>query len=111
MPRFAARRLCVLGLLLCATGCAGSQGLSQKFVVFFEPWSAALDDSAVATVRAAADWANAHPGASVVVNGYADPTGSQRANVDMSRTRAQLVVDQVAQDGVARQRIRLTAHG
>jgi cytochrome c oxidase subunit 2 len=111
MRRFAARRLCVLGLLLCATGCAAWQGPSQKFVVFFQQWSAALDDPAFETVRAAANWANAHPNASIVVNGYADPTGSQQANIDMSRTRAQLVVDQLVRDGVPRPRIRLAAHG
>jgi outer membrane protein OmpA-like peptidoglycan-associated protein len=47
----------------------------------------------------------------VSVSGFADPEGSQRANIDISRTRAQVVVDQLVRDGVARDRIRLTAHG
>ena len=50
-------------------------------------------------------------GPEVTVSGYADPEGSQQANIAMSRTRAQVVADQLVRDGVARRRISMTAHG
>jgi len=58
-----------------------------------------------------AKWAADHPNQSVAVNGFADPEGSKQANIDISRTRAQLVVDQLVKDGVSQQRIRLGAKG
>ncbi len=109
--RLAASRLCLMGLLAFLGACAAGAQSGQKFSVFFQEWSAALDDAAIGTVSGAARWANEHPGAPVTVTGYADPQGSKQANVAMSRTRAQVVVDQLVRDGVARGRIRLAAHG
>jgi outer membrane protein OmpA-like peptidoglycan-associated protein len=109
--RLVASRLYLIGLLASLGACATGALTSQKFPVFFQEWSAALDDAATNTVAGAAKWANEHPNAPVTVSGYADPEGSQQANVAMSRTRAQVVVDQLVRDGVARGRIRQTAHG
>ncbi len=84
---------------------------SQKFVVFFQEWSAGLDDNAQGAINAAAGWAGQHPAQAVTVTGFAAPDGSQQANIDLSRTRAQVVTDQLQKDGVANSRIRLTAKG
>ncbi len=105
------RRLAVL-LLLCLGACtASAPEASQRFVVYFQEWSAGLDDNAQKAIIGAAHWAQQHPTEAVTVTGYADPDGSQKANVDLSRTRAQVVVDQLTRDGVEPGRIRLTAHG
>ncbi len=107
------RRL-VAGLLLLSSlaACSNSDPpASQKFLVFFQEWSASLDDNAQGAITAAAGWAAQHPAEVVTVTGFAAPDGSQEANVALSRTRAQVVVDQLQKDGVANSRIRLTAQG
>ena len=112
MRRLVVRRLGLIGLLVCMAACTSAPPAApQRFVVYFQEWSAALDDSAQGTVAAAAKWAADHPNQSVAVNGFADPEGSKQANIDISRTRAQLVVDQLVKDGVSQQRIRLGAKG
>jgi len=108
------RRLAVLAVPLLA-GCtllaAPTPPAGEKFVVFFTEWSAAIDDPAAAAIRAAADSAGRQPDATVVVTGFADPQGSAAANIELSRTRAQVVYDQLIRDGVAAGRIRRAAHG
>jgi outer membrane protein OmpA-like peptidoglycan-associated protein len=107
------RRFGILFLLLCLT--AGSSWAAdppgQKFVVFFQDWSAALDDSAQAVISNAAEWVKAHPGNVAHVNGFADPVGSKKANALLSDLRAQIVVDQLLSDGVDQNRIRQRGHG
>ena len=105
------RRLWVLGLLLAIGACAAPPPASQVLVVYFQEWSADLDDSAQAIVKSAATWANSNPAAPVAVIGYADPEGSPQANRDISRTRARVVADTLIADGVAKQRVTVTAHG
>jgi outer membrane protein OmpA-like peptidoglycan-associated protein len=107
------RRFGILFLLLCVT--AGSSWAAdppgQKFVVFFQDWSAALDDSAQAVISNAAEWVKSHPGNIAHVNGFADPAGSRKANTLLSELRAQMVVDQLLSDGVGQNRIRQRGHG
>jgi outer membrane protein OmpA-like peptidoglycan-associated protein len=107
------RRLGLLLLLLCAaTGSARAADLpAQKFVVFFQEWSAAIDDNAQAVIGNAAAWVKSHPGNIAHVNGFADPTGSREANILLSELRAQVVVDQLKTDGVDQSRVRQRGHG
>ncbi|MGA8196660.1 MAG: OmpA family protein [Acetobacteraceae bacterium] len=107
------RRLGILFLLLSvATGSVRAADVpSQKFVVFFQEWSAALDDSAQTVIGQAAEWVKSHPGNVAHVNGFADPTGSKKANALLSDLRAQMVVDQLQTDGVDSNRIRQRGHG
>lgn len=84
---------------------------SQKFVVFFQEWSAALDDSAQSVLAQAADWVKAHPGNLAHVNGFASTVGSRQANILLADLRAQIVVDQLLSDGVEAARIRQRGHG
>jgi outer membrane protein OmpA-like peptidoglycan-associated protein len=79
--------------------------------VFFQEWSAALDPAALSTIASAAAAANKLPTQRVVVTGAADTIGSAKANQDLSRTRAQVVADQLITDGVAAGRIKLKAVG
>ena len=104
------RRVGILFLLLCvATGSTrAADAPSQKFVVFFQEWSAALDDPAQSVITQAAEWVKTHPGNVAHVNGFADPTGSKRANALLSDLRAQMVVDQL-QTELQKSRDRITA--
>lgn len=83
----------------------------QRFIVFFQEWSAGLDQPALATIAAAAQAAERAPTAAIDVTGYADPLGSVQANIYLTETRAQVVTDQLAADGVARSRIQQHAKG
>ena len=66
-----------------------------------------LNRLAAENARAVADKA----GRPVVVAGYADPTGSREANIDMSQTRAQVVADALVDHGVSPGRITKQARG
>jgi outer membrane protein OmpA-like peptidoglycan-associated protein len=84
---------------------------TQKVVIYFQEWSAAFDDSALASIAKAADYIKAHPGLPIHVAGFADPTGSKQANILMSELRAQVVVDQLVTDGVPARSIGQVGHG
>jgi outer membrane protein OmpA-like peptidoglycan-associated protein len=107
------RRLGILFLLLCAA--AGSaraaDAPSQNFVVYFQEWSASLDDSAQSVISRAAELLKSQGGNVAHVNGFADPTGSKKANILLADLRAQMVVDQLQSDGADPRRIRQRGHG
>jgi outer membrane protein OmpA-like peptidoglycan-associated protein len=106
-------RLGLLLLLLCAaTGSArAADPTPQKFVVFFQEWSAAIDDSAQEVISHAADWVKSHPGNVAHVNGFASTVGSRQANILLADLRAQVVVDQLLTDGVDAKRVQQRGHG
>ncbi len=83
----------------------------RTYIVFFQEWCAAFDAPALATIAAAAAEAGKEPGATITVTGYADPLGSVQANIYLTETRAQVVTDQLATDGVTPARIRQRAAG
>jgi cytochrome c oxidase subunit 2 len=101
-------RLAALLLLGLLAGTAHAQQ-APTYVVCFQEWSAALDEPAQGAIANAATWAKAHPTTTAQVVGSADPTGSRAANILLSELRAQVVVDQLATDGVDTQRIVRTA--
>jgi outer membrane protein OmpA-like peptidoglycan-associated protein len=106
------RRIVFLFLLCFAVARAdAAEQPAPKFVVFFEEWSARLDDAALAVISDAADNAKAHPGVVLHVDGFADPTGSRKANALLTDLRAQVVIDQLQTDGVPPARIRGRGHG
>jgi outer membrane protein OmpA-like peptidoglycan-associated protein len=107
------RRLGILLLLSFAVAASAraADAPAQRFVVYFQEWSAALDDSAQSVIGQAAEWVKSHPGNIAHVNGFADPTGSKRANELLSDLRAQMVVDQLQIDGVDPKRVRQRGHG
>jgi outer membrane protein OmpA-like peptidoglycan-associated protein len=99
-------------LLIAATGTLpAADDPPQRFVVFFQEWSAALDDSAQSVISQAADWVKAHPGYAAHVNGFASTVGSRQANILLADLRAQIVVDQLVSDGLAAARIRQRGRG
>src|SRR5271154_1570970 len=105
------RRFACLVLLAIAACTAPASAPPHRIIVFFQEWSAAIDNPASNAITSAAQWAKDHPGDPIKVTGYADPTGSVEANEYMSRTRAQVVADQLVTDGVDRSRIVIGAQG
>ncbi len=93
-------------------GMAGGQGPTTPATpVFFQPFSAALDQPALTIIAATAKAANAQPDAPITVTGAADSVGSTKANELLSQTRAQVVADALVTDGVAPSRITVTGIG
>jgi outer membrane protein OmpA-like peptidoglycan-associated protein len=105
MRRFA----CLLLIMIAA--CTTTGPPPHRIVVFFKEWSAAIDPAAAGAITEAAQWAKDHPADAIKVTGYADTTGSATANDYMSRTRAQVVADQLVTDGVDRSRLVIGAQG
>jgi|SRR5271166_4012238 len=105
------RRFACLLLVLVAACTATAPTPPHRILVFFQEWSAAIDKPASGAITEAAQWAKDHPADAIKVTGYADPTGSALANDYMSRTRAQVVADQLVTDGVDRSRIVIGAQG
>ena len=97
------RHLFALSLLLCLVACAQPSG--QRFVIYFDPSSAQVDDPAKAVLAAAADWAKKHADMPVKVAAYADTYGSEKANADFTRLRAKAVIDSLVSNGVPAARI------
>lgn len=106
-------RRALLGLALGAplAGCGLVAPATRTFPVFFEPWSANLDRASREAVDRAAAIARSSPGARVRVVGFADPEGSAAANIELSRLRAQVVMDELMAAGVAPGRILQSARG
>lgn len=77
---------------------------APDYRVFFAQWSAMLDPDALTVIASAAAWAVENPGAQVLVAEYLDPAGP-RAIADLSRLRAGLIEDKLADAGVAQARI------
>ncbi|HUB15933.1 MAG TPA: OmpA family protein [Acetobacteraceae bacterium] len=106
-------RRVMLSFLVCfiATQARADDLPVPKYVVFFQQWSAKLEDPALTVITHAADYAKAHPRQTVHVNAFADPTGSRRANILLTDLRAVMVMDQLQADGVPNNRIIGRGHG
>jgi OOP family OmpA-OmpF porin len=95
------RSLLAFAMMLCLAAPVQAQTpVGRIFVVFFQEWSAAIDDPALQVAAQAATLAKANPTQTVVVTGYADPSGSKRANELMSQLRAEMVFDALVAAGV-----------
>ncbi len=95
------RRLGILFLLLCVPPAAPRAADAPREIRRVLPGMVGRAGRlAQAVIAHAADWVKSHPGNVAHVNGFADPTGSKRANELLSDLRAQMVVDQLQTDGV-----------
>nr|WP_294551638.1 OmpA family protein [uncultured Rhodopila sp.] len=106
--RLIASLVVVAGLVL---GSPAARAQQPSFVIFFQLWSAAIDDQAQDVIAKAADWVKSHHARNVRVVGFADPTGSKKANILMSELRAQVVADGLTAAGVAPGAIRQVGTG
>jgi outer membrane protein OmpA-like peptidoglycan-associated protein len=98
----------IAGLVL---GSPAAHAQQPSFVIFFQLWSAGIDDQAQDVIAKAADWVKSHHTRNVRVIGFADPTGSRKANILLSELRAQVVTDGLTAAGVAPGAIRQVGSG
>ncbi|MDB5414462.1 MAG: OmpA family protein [Rubritepida sp.] len=84
---------------------------SRALPIFFEEWSARLDQPAEEALRDAARLADASPRTRLLVVGFAAPRGSREANMILSRLRARIVADTLIENGVRANRIRILYRG
>jgi peptidoglycan-associated lipoprotein len=73
--------------------------------------SAALSESARATLKANADWLKANPAARVQIEGHCDERGTAEYNMALGAKRAQAAADYLATLGIAGSRISTTSYG
>ncbi|MGE0223175.1 MAG: OmpA family protein [Acetobacteraceae bacterium] len=105
------RRVVALLLLITATvSVARAEEPARKYIVYFQEWSAAVDGPAEGIIKEVASMAQTRSGTLRIV-GFADPTGSRKANILLSELRAQRVVDLLADAGVAPSRLVLSGKG
>jgi len=84
---------------------------SPDTVVFFQPYSAALDQPALNLIATAAGKAQAQPNAPITITGSADNVGTPTANNTLSVARAQAVANTLESDGIPATRIAITGLG
>jgi len=84
---------------------------NRALPIFFEPWSAALEEPAQVALRQVADRIKANPRIPVLLVGFADPRGSREASMILSRLRARVVADTLIEHGVPNARIRILYRG
>ncbi len=83
---------------------------SPDYAVFFSQWSAMLDQDALIVINAAAARAKDNPDVPVILAEYLDPEGPP-AIADLTRLRAQLIEDRLAENGIARVRLERVRRG
>jgi outer membrane protein OmpA-like peptidoglycan-associated protein len=99
------RHLFALGLLFGLAACSLFEPSGRRFVIYFDPDSAQVIDTAKDVVVGAAAWAKDHPDKPVMVAAFADRNGSEKANADITHARAQAVIDLLVSNGVPATRI------
>jgi outer membrane protein OmpA-like peptidoglycan-associated protein len=105
-------RFCCAALLaVVAIGGCTRTPVSQKFSVYFEPYSATLDPLARDTIRSAADFASANPVLPVAVAGFAAPPDPKLDVDGLSAQRAAAVKQLLISNGVRPDRISTVANG
>jgi outer membrane protein OmpA-like peptidoglycan-associated protein len=84
---------------------------ARSYLVFFDWDKADLTDRAKQIIAEAASASTHVQHTRIEVNGYADRTGTARANQTLSRQRAEAVAAELVRDGVAREAIDIAAFG
>lgn len=100
------RHLFAVGLLLCLAACSLFEPSGRRFVIYFDPDSSQVVDTAKGVIVGAAAWAKDHPDMPVMVAAYSDINGTEKANADITRLRAQAVIDVLVSNGVPAARIK-----
>lgn len=99
-------------LLLVLSGCATLFGDNTRhFSIYFQPYSADLDDHARATVIDAASFAQSHGYQPIAVTGFSAPPDSAKDIEGLSAQRADVVKQALVTNGVGAGRITVTAAG
>ncbi|RPG81619.1 MAG: OmpA family protein [Crocinitomicaceae bacterium TMED114] len=81
------------------------EGLPETFTLAFPTGGAGLSLSAEYGLNTLIEWMAAYPGLRVLVTGHSDATGGDRANMALSRRRAQVVRWYLLEHGVSPDRV------
>lgn len=84
---------------------------NRALPIFFEAWSALLEEPAQVALREAAERAKTTPRIPILVVGHAGPRGSREATTTLSRLRARVVADELIANGIPAARIRILYRG
>jgi outer membrane protein OmpA-like peptidoglycan-associated protein len=84
---------------------------AENVDLFFATDSAGLDEDASSDLEKLADWAKCDSRNAVILEGYADPTGSKAHNLTLSGERAAAVRQRLIDMGVPSERIVVTIYG
>jgi outer membrane protein OmpA-like peptidoglycan-associated protein len=79
--------------------------------LFFDTASAELKPGADVELKKLADWARCHTQGAIILEGFADPRGSQQYNARLSAQRAGAVRQQLINMGVQSDKIVVVAFG
>jgi peptidoglycan-associated lipoprotein len=79
--------------------------------VYFNFDSAALSESARATLKANADWLKSNPAARVQIEGHCDERGTAEYNMALGAKRAQAAQDYLTTLGIAANRLSTVSYG
>ncbi|HBK05492.1 MAG TPA: hypothetical protein DDZ81_06450 [Acetobacteraceae bacterium] len=103
-------RWIALASLVALTAC-GSTAERRNFSVYFQPYSAELDQQALESAVNAAQYAQAHASLPVLVAGYSAPADPGRDVDGLSDQRADAIKRVLTDDGVSANRITIDANG
>jgi outer membrane protein OmpA-like peptidoglycan-associated protein len=88
------------------------QGSAQKADLYFDTNSASVEDGeASEKLKAIAEWARCHPKQAVILEGFADPRGTQKYNVGLSARRAVAVRSKLIEMGVRPTQLVIAVYG
>ena len=79
--------------------------MPEQFTLAFPTGGAGLSLSAEYGLNTLIEWMVAYPSMRVLVTGHSDATGDDRANMELSRRRAQVVRYYLLEHGVALERV------
>jgi outer membrane protein OmpA-like peptidoglycan-associated protein len=101
-----------IGFLVLASlaGCSWVSD-SRKYSVYFEPYSAELNQQAHDTIAAAASFAQSHPAQPIAIDGFSAPPDPNQDVDGLSAKRAETVKQALVIDGVSPNRITTSANG
>jgi outer membrane protein OmpA-like peptidoglycan-associated protein len=97
-------------LLVAVGGCSWLSD-SRKYSVYFEPYSADLNQQGHETITAVADFARSHPLQPVAIDGFSAPADPKRDIDGLSAQRADAVKQALIGGGIDAHRISVTANG
>ena len=103
--------VCATAAVAAAPGVSVAADVPALTTVFFPSWSALIDGPAQRAIANVATLVHQQPRLRVVLTGYASTIGSQEANSLLARLRAQVVLDELVQEGVPADRIAVSAVG
>jgi outer membrane protein OmpA-like peptidoglycan-associated protein len=98
-------------LLLGGLTSCSAQPNGQTYSVYFQPYSADIDQQALQTVHDAADFARAHHNLPIAVTGYSAPPDPDRDVPGLSAGRAAAVAHILASAGVESGRVTTSGNG